>query len=195
VEELRQLNNMGEEDALIAGATIVIGIDTGVLATSQASHPAQPTPTAIIDSAAVCVLLYLDVNGDSVRQNDEIAMADGQVSVTEQNGLYNQQTATTYSLDGLCFSDLPPGSYAVSMTLPPGYYRTTELEATLELSAGDKAFLNFGMSPNPEDEAHNPPPQSGIDPILLVGGVLLLIGAGVGAYAALANRGSSSDGD
>jgi LysM repeat protein len=196
VEELRQLNNMGENDTLIAGATIVIGIDSGALATSQASHPARPTPTAIIDSAMVCVLLYLDVNADAVQQTDEIPMADGQLSITEQSGLYNRQGTTTYSLDGLCFMDLPPGTYDVSMTLPVDYYPTTELAASLELSAGDTAYFRFGMSPDPDVKPPNPPAdQPGFDPILAIGGILLMIGAGVGIYAALANRGSFSDGD
>jgi LysM repeat protein len=196
VEELRQLNNMGENDTLIAGATIVIGIDSGVLATAQASHSARPTPTAIIDSAMVCVLLYLDVNADAVRQADEIPMADGQISINEQTGLYARQGTTTYALDGLCFMDLPPGTYDVAMTLPADYYPTTELAASLELSAGDTAYFSFGMSPDPDVKPPNPPTdQPGFDPILAIGGVLLMIGAGVGIYAALANRGSFSEGD
>jgi LysM repeat protein len=193
VEELRQLNNMAEEDALIAGVYIQLGVDAGTAATAQANYAAQPTPTAIIDSAAVCVLLYLDVNGDAARQTEEIAMAEGQLSVVEQSGLYAQQATTTYSLDALCLSDLPPGSYQVAMTLPEGYYRTTDLDATIDLAAGDTAYFSFGMSPNPADERPDDPGNTGVDPFLIIGGLLLVLGGGAGLYVAITNRGRASE--
>jgi LysM repeat protein len=200
VDDLRALNGMGENDALIAGTTIIVG--TAEPYDVQPGYTGLPTSTPINNSASVCALLYLDVNGDANRQPDEIAMAEGVVSVIEQTGLYSQQGITTYSLDSLCFSDLPPGTYDISITLPAGYYRTTDLSATLALAAGDTAFLSFGMTPDPnitpvpsgrEDTGNQG--GGGVDPILIVGALLLVVGAGAGIYAAIANRGTSSEGD
>jgi LysM repeat protein len=191
VDNLLQLNGMTEDDVLIAGTYLILGIVEPPESGAQPGSGDQPTPTAIIDSGMACVLLYLDINGDAVRQNDEIAMADGEVSVSEQSGLYFQQGITTYSPDPLCFTNLPPGSYEVVMTLPEDYFRTTDLTAAVELNSGDTAYFSFGMSPNEVEPAA--PSDGGFDPMLIIGGILLVIGAGGGIYAALASRRRTSE--
>lgn len=192
LEELLELNNMTEDDVLVVGATLFLGTGPTPDPASLPGFAALITPTPISNSALVCAQLFLDVNGDSLRQDDEILMADGQMTVSEQSGAYFQQGTTTYSLDALCFS-VPPGSYDVSMTLPENYYRTTDLEASIDLAAGDTVYFGFGMSPNKADERTDDGDQGGVDPILIIGGVLLVIGAAGGIFVALTNRGSSPD--
>jgi hypothetical protein len=78
---------------------------------------------------------------------------------------------------------------------PQGYNRTTELNQTLRLEAGQTTEIAFGAQANSETEAQTAiiPETPGKSPILgILGGLLLLVGIGLGIYAALLRRGSSS---
>jgi hypothetical protein len=205
VEELRQLNNMGPNDVLIAGTYILLGLGGPAEATRDPGAPDQPgdgsqltpTPTAIMDSGAICVLLYLDANGDAIRQGEEIGMGDGEVSVTERLGAYSEVKTTFISIDPiepLCFEGILPGEYLVSIAIPEGYNRTTPLSATIELVPGDTAYLNFGMQPGAMmvDTSDEQGPNL---PVGILGVTLLVVGAAAGIYAAIASRGSFSERD
>lgn len=205
IDELRQLNNLSVDDVIIPGQFLLLGLAGPAEATLEPGATGQPapgvqltpSPTSIMDSSAICVLLYLDVNGDAIRQGEEITMADGEVSVTERLGNYSQKGSTTFSPDPLCFESIPPGTYNVTMAIPEGYNRTTDLNATIELVPGDTAFLNFGMQPS-AGLVQETGEQSQRDSNMLVGilGVtLLVVGAGAGIYAATIGRGKFSEGD
>lgn len=205
LDELRQLNNLGIDDVIIPGQYLLLGLSGPAEATTVPGATGQPgtgvqftpSPTPIMDSGTICVLLYLDVNGDAIRQAEEITMADGEVSVTERLGNYSQKGTTTFSLDPLCFEDIPPGTYLITMAIPEGYNRTTDLSATVELVPGDTGFLNFGMQPS-SGLVEETGQQTQRDSNMLVGILgltLLVLGAGAGIYAATIGRSRFSEGD
>ena len=208
LDELRQLNNLGVDDVIIPGQYLLLGLAGPTESTQVPSSPGQPgtgaevspTPTAIMDSGAICVLLYLDANGDAIRQNEEIGMADGEVSVTERLGSYSEKGTTAISIDPiihLCFENILPGEYLVSMAIPEGFNRTTDLSATIDLVPGDTAYLNFGMQPNGKTVSNlNQETQRDSNTLIgILGVTLLVVGAGVGIYAATAGRSKYSEGD
>lgn len=208
LDELRQLNNLGVDDVIIPGQYLLLGLAGPTESTQVPGSPGQPgtgpqvspTPTQIMDSGSICVLLYLDANGDAIRQSEEIGMADGEVSVTERLGSYSEKGTTEISIDPIihkCFENLTPGEYLVSMAIPDGFNRTTDLSTSIDLAPGDTAFLNFGMQPNGQTVSNiNQESQRDSNTLIgILGVTLLVVGAGVGIYAATAGRTKYSDGD
>jgi LysM repeat protein len=201
LDELRQLNSLDVDAVIRPGQVLLLGVVEPVQATLEPGatlDPATlptPTPTALADSSAICVLLYLDENGDAIREDHEIALADGEVSVTERLGAYSQKQTTTFFDEPVCFENIPPGEYLVTMALPGGFNRTTELSVTVDLVPGDTSFLNFGAQPTevfePLTEQLNPDGEGGGGSSLLVaviGAGLLLAGVGVGVWAVINNK-------
>jgi hypothetical protein len=143
----------------------------------------------------VCVLLFNDLNGDSLRQEkedetgtlpegSEPTIPGGAVSLSNRSGIYSETRNTEPGLLPICFADVPQGNYTVSVAIPDGYNPTTALSNTFTLAAGDTVFVAFGaqeknlgvISAGDDDAA------SGI--LGWVGGLLLLGGLGLGVYAA-----------
>ncbi|MEJ2757597.1 MAG: LysM domain-containing protein, partial [Anaerolineales bacterium] len=88
LDELRRLNNLDADSIIRPGQVLLLGVLEVVQPTlapgetPEAGTFPTPTPTGIADASAICALLYLDVNGNSARDENEIARADGEVSVT-----------------------------------------------------------------------------------------------------------------
>ena len=145
-------------------------------------------------SSAICVLLYLDENGDAIREDYEIALADGEVSVTERLGAYSNKQTTTFFDEPVCFENIPPGEYLVTMALPGGFNRTTELSVSVELLPGDTSYLNFGAQPTeifePLTDLTDPNDGGGSGSLIIAvaGAGLLLAGVGVGVWAVINNK-------
>ena len=134
LDELRQLNSLDADAVIRPGQVLLLGVVSVQAATLEpgatidpASLP-TPTPTLLADSGEICVLLYMDENGDAARQETEIPLADGEVSVTERQGAYSNKGTTTFFDEPVCFAGLPPGEYIVTIALPGGFNRTTALE-------------------------------------------------------------------
>jgi hypothetical protein len=159
-----------------------------------------PTPTEIMTAGEICVLLYLDTNGNRIfEEGDEYGMQDGEVSVTERLGSYSGKKTTEFSIDPIvptCFENIPPGTYLVTMAIPEGYNRTTDLSTTIELMPGVTTFLNFGMQPNQDtvSVSTQQSQQSTNDLIGIIGITFLVAGTGAGIYTVLSNRGRFSKG-
>lgn len=196
VDQLRQLNSKLDENCtLVEGQELLIGVVAAATATAPANQAAlTPTiaPTPITGTTEVCVLLYNDVNGDAMRQETEPAISGGAVSVTEINGKYTGSQDTIIPADpdayqGVCFSDTPAGTYNITVAIPDNYNPTMELSYSLEVNAGDRAFVDFGaqsqdivVDPGAEETANG---GGGSTALGIFGGLLLLGGAGLGYYA------------
>ena len=196
IEQLRQLNSKLDENCgLVAGQELLIGIVSlaGTPTAGPSPTPAPPTasPTPFTGTTEICILLFNDINGNSLREETEPAVAGGAVSVTENNGKYSATQNTTIPADpaayqGICFSNVPEGSYNITVGIPTNYNPTTELNRSLEVKAGDRASVGFGIQSqaivaDPSITQKNEPKTSPIFGI--VGGLLLLGGAGLGYYA------------
>jgi len=209
IETIRELNNLGVNDPIIPGDRLLIGYagPSGVAPTAGVIPTqafATPTSTASPGWGILCVLLYNDLNGDSMRQETEPSIPGGEISVSNRLGTVSltAQTpsggvATTIveptpqERGYTCFDQLLQGEYLISVAAPEGYNRTTTLNQTLRLEAGQTTLLAFGAQPNSEMEAQTAiiPESPRKSPIMgIVGGVLLATGIILGVYAALLRR-------
>lgn len=202
IEQLRQLNSKLDENCtLIEGQQLLVGIvsiaGTPTAGPSPTLSAPTVTPTPLTGTTEVCILLFDDVNGNALREETEPAVAGGAVSLTENNGEYSAALDTTIPADptvyqGVCFSDIPEGSYNITVGIPDNYNPTMELNYSLDINAGDRAFVDFGIQskdvvvgdPETGDSGNNPK-----TPLLgILGAFLLLGGAGVGYYAWRSNK-------
>lgn len=200
LSDLYALNSMDADSVIRPGQVLLLGIVTPEVPTAapgetQVPPPQEQTPTALQNASTICALLYLDANGNAFREEDEITLPDGEVSVTERLGAYSSKGTTSLfnDTDPLCFTDIPPGEYLITMALPTGFNRTTELNLTIELAPGDTSYINFGAQPSgasvstPTDG--DPPDGGGSGTLLaILGATVILAGLGVGIYASTSSR-------
>lgn len=197
VDQLRQLNSRLDENCtLVEGQELLIGVAAAATATPQANlSPVAPTvtPTPLSGLTQVCVLLFNDANGNAMREETEPAIAGGAISVTEINGKYSASLDTEIPSDpdtyqGRCFDNVPEGTYNVSVAIPDNYNPTMDLSYSLEVNAGDRAFVDFGAQS--KDVVADPGAEQGGNEggggnvaLGIFGALLLLGGAGLGYYA------------
>lgn len=201
VDQLRALNKLGLDQAIVPGQMLLIGMGGPALST-QVPGGIQATETLVFPTASplpgwgiLCVLLYHDQNGDAVRQLEEPAIPGGAVSIRQVLGSISKTGDTTDSVPGVCFEEIPEGEYDVSVGLPEGYNPTTYTTRSVTVLPGGQSKMSFGAQPNLEKAEEirvipstsvSPSKQS---PILgILGGVVLLIGLGLGVYATLLRR-------
>jgi hypothetical protein len=198
LEQLRSLNRLDEACALQEGQPLLLGFGgpaafSPTPGPSPTPAPVTPTPTPINSgNGNLCILLYNDANGDRLRQETEPAIAGGAISVAS---LAYSQSQTTYinadatAYQGVCFLDIPQGFYTISAGIPDGYNATTALNlSNIKLDAGGEVFIDFGAQPR-EQEIVTQTEGGNSSALGLIGGALLLIGIGLGVYAATMGRG------
>jgi len=184
VDDLRLLNNLDPgETVIVPGQILLLGQvvePTAAPEQATAAAAASPTPTEGPGTGIICVLLFNDVNGDALRQEEEEAIPGGAISVSERNGLYSNTANTVEGLDPICFEDLPEGDYNVTAAIPDGYNPTTVLNKAFKVSAGDDANINFGAQLGSGGQSGSSAEDGGRSPLLGVFGVaLLLLGIGI----------------
>jgi hypothetical protein len=202
IDELRSLNNLGVDAVISPGQQLLLGLGGPSAGLPTQGPPPTatselPTPTPGMGTGTLCVLLFEDVNGDALRQEEELSLPGGAISVNDLTGAVNI-TAETPSggisnalfpdpdeLGFTCFEDLEKGEYNITVAIPDGYNPTTQLSHALVLNAGEETLIDFGAQPNSETLAEAPiPVGTGPSPLLgIVGGVLLLLGIGLGVFA------------
>ena len=198
-ELLRQLNQGINADCtnIIEGQEILVGTGGPAGAPSNTPGPAPTaglptaTPTPFVGTTEICVLLFDDQNGDALRQEEEPVILGGAISVTETGGEYSDTRETANNPDpeayqGICFSDVPAGQYNIGAAIPDNYNPTMSLTYTLDVSAGDRAFVDFGAQGRDAagSQTSSPAQGDGVSPMLgIVGGLLLLGGIGLGWFA------------
>lgn len=208
-EDLRRLNNL-TGDTVTPGQQLLIGMagpaeqPTSAALSSPTSGPVQPTSTTGPGWGIICVLLYEDENGDSMREEEETSLVGGAISVndrlgrvsltadTPSGGLSDLYEPEPEDLGYTCFDQLPEGELNITVAIPEGYNPTTVLNRTVNLKAGDETLLAFGAQANTITAAENViiPDTPGRSPLLgIVGGLLLVVGAGLGFYAYFLRRG------
>ena len=202
VAELRRLNNIpATVDLITPGQVLLLGLaGPGDVTPEPGDTPADGviaplTPTPIQNSGEICVLLYADMNGDSIRQEDEMGIPGGEVSVTERQGAYSDKASTKAgdpeaedpAQNALtCFEDIPVGGYNVTLAIPEGFNPTTVLTVAIELTPGDTSYLNFGaqLTSQARLQETGGAVDGGRSPILgILGVTLLLVGLVLGIYS------------
>jgi hypothetical protein len=189
VDEIRGLNNLIGDD-IQEGQELLLGLG-GPSQVTPTPGP-SPTPTLVIPTATsqpgngiLCVILFKDLNGDAIRQEDEPSIPGGAISIGDQVGTVSITSDTTDGLEHTCYNDLPEGKYTISIAIPEGYNPTTVGSFALELNAGDETYLNFGAQENSATLAETPlPTGSSKSPLLgIIGGILLFAGIGLALFA------------
>ena len=191
VDTLKGLNNL-TSDTIFEGQELLLGL-AGPAEVTPTSGPTPtatqvlPTPTALPGAGDLCVILFNDRNGDSMRQEEEESIPGGAISLSNRSGTVSETRETDAELEPYCFEDLPEGEYTISAAVPDGYNATTGNSQEVNLGAGDIQYLTFGAqvnSENPETELFEPPDDGGRKPLLgIIGGLFLLAGLGVAIFA------------
>ncbi len=195
--DLRDLNLLGVEDIVFPGQRLFLGLGGPAGAQPTAAPiitqgPSEPTNTPVPGLGTLCVILFVDLNGDAMRQEEEaslpggainISNRDGSVSITEDTLEHNPNSLTD---DYFCTEGLNEGDYNVSVAIPEGYNPTTSLNTGLQLLAGDITYLTFGAQAGSVviEESTPLPESTGNTPLLGVIGIILLLGGiGLGVYS------------
>jgi len=194
--ELIELNRWGDNPIITPGMQVLLGFAgpaevSPTPGPSPTALPQLPTPSPAPGWGNLCVILYYDVNGDSLRQEEEASIKGGAISITNRSGSVSETLDTSSGLEHQCVEELPEGVYTVSVAVPDGYNPTTVMNRELELKAGDISYLDFGAQANTETVAEAPAPQGeGRSPMLLiVGGVIVVAGIGLGIFGTRLLRG------
>jgi LysM repeat protein len=187
LDQLRKLNNLNANCTIQAGQKLLLALAGPAEASptpgpSPTPTPILPTPTPQKGTGEVCIALFNDVNGNSLREDTEGLVEGGVVSLTDRTGKTSLTGTTAGGTDALCFKDVPEGDYNVSLAVPAGYNSTTVMNYALPVRAGDQAMLDLGAQVS--SKAATPTPsEGGRSPILgILGAILLLGGAGLGVY-------------
>lgn len=196
VAQLRQFNSRLDPDCtLIPGQQLIVGL---VVQSGPTAGPAPTllpptvTTTPISGTTEVCVLLFNDQNGDSLRQETEMGIDGGAVSLTNLNGSYSKTENTSASTDPdtgeptrACFTAIPAGDYNITVAVPDQYNPTMALSYRLTVKAGDRASIDFGAQSKAVTVAETTnQANGGKSSVLGIFGLLLLLGgAGLGYYA------------
>ncbi len=195
--DLRDLNFLDPGDVVQPGQQLVLGLGgpaAGEATQAPAATPtlSEPTITPIPGNGTLCVLLFEDLNGDSMRQEEEISLSGGAINISDREGTVSitvdtpAHDPTSETADYYCEDSLLEGDYNVSVAIPEGYNPTTALNSPVELLAGDITYLNFGAQAGsivieettPQSESTGSTPLLGI-----IGLVLLVGGIGLGVYS------------
>ena len=203
IDEIRQLNGLAEDEVIQPGYDLILGyIAPEVPATPEPTQPeVLPTPTQGESTAEICVLLYNDMNGDRLRQEEEPSVAGGVLSViksAETAGDYSENYTTEAGFEHHCFEDVPIGTYNLTVAFPDGYNPITVMTKEIELGPGDVHYVNFGVQESKDnpvegegviDEIIDDPADSKSPLMGIIGGVLVLGGIGLGVtFVVLARR-------
>ncbi len=189
-EQLYKLNDATSETILNVGKEILLGFGgpaevTPTSGPTPTSAPLLPTPTPRPGSGTLCVIVYNDSNGDALRQEEEMSIPEGAISVTNRAGDVSLTQTTSSGLDPYCFEDLPEGEYNVSVAVPDGYNPTTVLNYALLVEPGSETYLDFGAQLSSAALAEQPETTGSSRSLLfgIVGALLLIAGIGLGVYA------------
>jgi len=199
LEELMAMNGIQPGDYITEGMELELGVGGPALATAAPGDaqatPTQEllTPTPVVGTAEICILLFMDENGNGRLEEGELPLAGGQISIVDVNGIVAGEV-TTEDLNeedpvGHCFPELTNGDYNVSAAVPPEYNPTTGLNVPVTLKPGDIKYLQFGAQPSSSIGGSLNTDDGGRSTVLGILGVVLLLSAGaLGYYASRMSR-------
>jgi LysM repeat protein len=125
-------------------------------ATPQPTTPPQAVAGLSATTGTLCLAVYRDDNLNGTRDASETALAGAQLMITGADSA--QRLDYDGATDPLC-SDLPPGQYQVTATLPSGYGQTTSDAVSVTLASGRRVNVAFGGA-----EGYTPPATPGAEP-------------------------------
>lgn len=194
VDELMSRNGIQPGDYITPGMELELGfggpaVPTEVPGAEPTETPIPSSPTPIIGTGEICVLLYLDENGNAQLDEGEGPLAGGQISVADVSGALAGEYTTDIDPEGYCFSDLMYGDYNVSAAVPPDHNATMGMNVPVRLEPGDIKHVAFGAQPSSAARGILGVVGSDRSTVMgLVGVILLLAGGLLGFYASRIGR-------
>lgn len=195
---LQNLNNWTGDEVLAEGQEVLLALASEQQPTATVGPEVAATNTPMATgTGSICVLLFDDINGDALRDETEVGIADGQASINERTGKASNSAATVSALDEdgepvrTCFDALPLGDYTVSIALPTGYNPTTARDRQLQITRGGEVqTVNFGAQASSSAGGSGASLDLGTrSPLMGLLGILLLLGgAGLGFYTYRSSR-------
>ncbi len=181
VDKLRTLNNLSG-DRINEGQKLILGLaGPAEISPTPGQIPTatgvQPTPTPKIGVGVLCIILFNDRNGDSIRQADEPSIPGGAISVANRSGSVSITANTEAGDTPYCIDKVLEGDYTISVATPSGYNPTTSNTYQIAMGMGDTTYVDFGAqaSSNTPVEAPILPPEGQRSPLLgIVGGIFLV---------------------
>jgi len=196
VEQIKALNDL-TGDTIYENQKLILGFG-GPTEVTLTPGP-SPTPTTILPtpspkpgSGSLCIILFNDENGDSIRQTQEASIPGGAISVNNRIGSVSLTVDTKSGSDPECFKELPEGEYTISVAAPVGYNPTTTNSYTVALKASDITYVDFGAQANTQTQAEAPilPTEGQRSPLLgIIGGIFLLLSLGLVIFASRLMKG------
>ncbi|NDJ59582.1 MAG: LysM peptidoglycan-binding domain-containing protein [Chloroflexi bacterium] len=120
----------------------VVSAETGAVAPSI-----DPAP----QRAAICALIFEDLNQNRLWETSEARLAGGLLTV--RSPVINRDHTTTGADEPVCFADLTAGAYVAAATAPPGYGLTTPDQLQVRALPGETITVTFGAAPGLEPVA------------------------------------------
>jgi murein DD-endopeptidase MepM/ murein hydrolase activator NlpD len=182
-QQLRLNNNLTDPNCVLqVGQQLLITTVTPAPVATNTATPSGPTSTPFFGLGKICILLFLDVNGNGLADATEGSIAAGAISITDRTGQTSLTGTTDATGSPVCFDQLPEGDYNITVAIPEGYNATTNLNYATAIKAGDSVYLDFGAQPG--SGASSPFVIGDTrSPILgILGGLLILVGAGLAFY-------------
>lgn len=146
----------------------------------------EPSPTAVLNVGRICVVLFHDKNGNAMRDDGESFLYGGEVSINDRLGTVSK-VGTTVAGDPevvtpLCFPELPPGEYNISVAIPDGFNTTTANSHAVTITAGATMTIDFGAQEATPEASQQTEVGSRSPLLFILGGVILLSGLGLLFY-------------
>lgn len=200
IEQLIALNGLDEDCSITPSQQLILGTVAPATATPEGPTPiptqGPPTPTPFEGNGMVCVVLYDDQNGNMMRDETELYLEGGVVSINNREGTFSETTETVGGSpddyeeieDLACFMEVPEGEYNVTMGIPEGYNPTTSMNYSLVVSAGDTIVIDFGTQPSSQIVDDAADDGEGRSPLLLIVGLFLLAGGAGLAFFFIRSR-------
>lgn len=206
VERIISLNNLDLDCTIFVGRTLLVAIVTATAVPPTAEPvPAQPTvppqeaqptqppadfvpePTAMLDTGKVCIILFHDVDGNGMRTDGENFLYGGEVSINDRTGTVSRVSTTVAgdpdTTKPMCFEQLPPGEYNISIAVPDGFNNTTATNHAITVVSGETITIDFGAQEATPEDMNMQGEARALSPLLFIlGGVILLSGLGLLFY-------------
>lgn len=212
VERIISLNNLDLNCTIFVGRTLLVAIVTATAVPPTAEPvPAQPTvppqeaqptqppadfvpePTAMLDTGKVCIILFHDVDGNGMRTDGENFLYGGEVSINDRTGTVSRVSTTVAgdpdTTKPMCFEQLPPGEYNISIAVPDGFNNTTATNHAITVVSGETITIDFGAQEATPEDMNMQGEARALSPLLFIlGGVILLSGLGLLFYMVRARK-------
>ena len=118
LEELRRLNDLAENDIILPGDRLLLGLgDPSDIPPTAGPAPTPtsdiPTPTPMVGVGIICVSVFDDTNGDALRQEEEPDLAGSAISISNLAGTVSLSQGEGGGLVPRCYEDVVLGIYDI----------------------------------------------------------------------------------